>query len=70
MDVVDVFFGVEVHRFVGAAVDLPPAGDALGNGEAGELPRFVFFDEPGEFRPWADEAHFSFDDVEELGKFV
>ena len=72
--VVDVFH-VELHPLlegnVGAAVDLPEAGDARADGEAASMPVFVkAFVIPFGEGSGADKAHISFEDVYELGELI
>ena len=43
LHIVQVVLGVEMHRFIATTGDLPPAGNAGGNGEAGALPELVVF---------------------------
>jgi hypothetical protein len=41
LDVIDIFLCVQVQRFIGTAVYLPPTCHALGYGKTFVLPRFV-----------------------------
>jgi hypothetical protein len=70
LHVVQVFLGVEVHGLVGAPVDLPPAGDALGYGKALALPQVVLFDQVGHLGTRPHQRHLAEEDVEELGQLV
>ena len=66
LDVIQILFGMEVHRFVAAAVDLPPAGRPGRNREPLPLPGFVLLHQVRHFRPRANQAHFAPENVEEL----
>lgn len=55
---------------VAAAAGLPHAGDARAYHVKVFDVRAVFGDFILDDGPWADEAHFPFEDVEELGQFV
>ncbi len=70
MHVVNVFFGVQMERFVGTAVDLPPASHALRHGKAFALPGFVLVHQPGQLGARPHQAHVADQDVEQLGQFV
>jgi len=75
-DVVEVvleFFHGVFNRGAVGEVDLRPAGQAGFYQVPRLIKRNLFFKFPHEFRafgPWADEAHFSFEHVPELGEFV
>src|SRR3990172_1537201 len=61
---------VQVHRLVAAPVDLPPAGQALRDGEAASLPGIVLLDEPGHLRPGTDQAHLTPQHVNHLWELI
>jgi hypothetical protein len=58
--VVQVIFGVEMHRFITAPLYLPPTRHPLWNGKALALPGFIPCHQVGQFGPGTYQAHFPF----------
>jgi len=69
-DIVQILVGVQVHRLIGPAVDLPPAGQPLWYLKPLALPGFILVDQPGQLRPRSHQAHLACEDVEKLRQSV
>jgi len=69
-DVIDVHLALNGKGEVGAAADLPDAGQAWSGVEAPARGQIVFGDLPGKSRARTDERHISAKDAPELGQFV
>src|SRR6266496_5713448 len=70
LDVVQIIFGVQMHRLVAATVDLPPTRETGWDSESFPLPWLVFIDEKRHLGTRAHEAHCPSQDVEKLREFV
>ena len=60
LNIVQVLIGVQVHGVFAAPIDLPPAGNPLGDGKAFALPRLIGLHQPGQFGPRANQTHLAF----------
>lgn len=70
LNIIEIIFSMQVHGFIAAPVDLPPASDALRYGETCTLPGLITFHKIWHFRAWSNQAHIAAYHVEYLGKFI
>ena len=71
MNVKQIIFDADVIGLLLIPIfDLPPTRHPLRNGEALILPRFVAVYQPGQLRARPNQAHLSFEDVEQLGQLI
>ena len=61
---------MQVHGFVAAPVNLPPAGHPLRHGEPFALPKIIPFHQVRDLWAWADQAHIAFQDIKQLWQFI
>jgi len=59
LDIKDIVFGVQMHWFVAAPIDLLPTGDPMRYSKALSLPVFIFFDQIKNVGSRSSQAHFS-----------